>query len=303
MIKQFFTKEILMGVLRHVMTTGGGLLIAKGLASKDQVSTIGDALQSPQVWGAIMAFIAIVKSIAHKQDVAKALATTTAQVQASALAAAGNVAAKTALVLLCLGLTSSAMASTNTVTGPFPGHGIDPLPEPTPTTFTLPLLTLGVSSNTVTTVNDVASWVSPELPFLTNHNITLDVAPVYGQKRFGELAALRVPLTTNVLSSSIGIGEAYAGGTFFIAPVSASIGTTFTIPIINRPIYTFAEEGLSLAPGSLSLGSQTVVGGVTSFDLNSQLQLNLEGGLLKITQLQGNDYFFGAGLVWHPKKW
>lgn len=170
--------------------------------------------------------------------------------------------------------------------------------------FTLPLIQIsGVSSNTLTVANDVAQMVSPLAPFLTNHNITLGAAPLLYQGKFGEIADLRMPISEGS-QASVGIGEVYAVKQLFVCPFSGKIGTSVTIPYINRLFYIWAAEGACLGfKGGPNMGSETTAGAITSWDINKQLNFNTEGGGVKITQLSGVGYFVGGSFNWHPPKW
>ena len=207
-------------------------------------------------------------------------------------------AVRASVVLLCLGIMGNMGVmgqTTNTNNVLLPAM---------PTTIKLPLVQItGVTSNEITVANDVLAWVAPMLPFLTNHDVTLGIAPVLYDGKIGELMDLRLPVAKGS-PLSIGIGEAYMGNELFIAPISAKLGTTFTVPVINRKVYAFAEEGAALRlTHKLALGSQTVAGALTTWDLNNALDLNTEGGVVKLTQLPKPGYFFGLSLRWHPAKW
>ena len=66
-IKQILNNEVVQGQLRHLLTIVGGLLIAKGIATHDQVTSISTALSSPELLGAAVAIVGVVQSALHKQ--------------------------------------------------------------------------------------------------------------------------------------------------------------------------------------------------------------------------------------------
>lgn len=68
MLKQFLTKEVIQGVMRHGLTTLGGILIAKGMTSPEKVDSVTKAVTSPECIGAIITLIGVIKSCLAKQQ-------------------------------------------------------------------------------------------------------------------------------------------------------------------------------------------------------------------------------------------
>ncbi len=71
---KWLTPDVVQGILRHLLTLGGGLLITKGLASQDQINSVSALVESPTTIGGVVAIAGIVMSIFHKKQIA---ATTT----------------------------------------------------------------------------------------------------------------------------------------------------------------------------------------------------------------------------------
>jgi len=77
------------GILRHLLSFGGGLLVAKGHASVDQVASLTNVITDPQTIGAALTIIAIVKSYFHKTEVAAQVSTLTGALNSVAAVQAG----------------------------------------------------------------------------------------------------------------------------------------------------------------------------------------------------------------------
>jgi len=75
---KWLTPDVVQGVLRHLLTFGGGILVANGHATAEQINSIGAALADPQLIGGVAAVVGIIMSYFHKQDVAGKLADATA---------------------------------------------------------------------------------------------------------------------------------------------------------------------------------------------------------------------------------
>lgn len=58
------------GVLRTLLAFGGGILVAKGRITQDQVASLTTQLTDPQFIGTVIAVITGVWSVIHKQQTA-----------------------------------------------------------------------------------------------------------------------------------------------------------------------------------------------------------------------------------------
>jgi len=62
----------LQGILRTLLAFGGGILVAKGKVTQDQIVSLTAQLTDPQFIGSVIAVITAVWSIIHKQATANA---------------------------------------------------------------------------------------------------------------------------------------------------------------------------------------------------------------------------------------
>jgi hypothetical protein len=294
MIKQFLTKEVIMAVLRHVLGFGGGILMAKGFASTDQIKTLSDFAMSNSTWGAVAVLIAISKSVIQKFEQKKQI-TDLVMTQGGTIASAATPPASSyprsaggvALILLGLFLAFPALAQTSLSTNPPPG-------------LTVPGLSLGgiLPTNIATAANDILPMVEQIVPYLTNiTGASVDFDGIYSSgNRLGGILALNVsvPGATNYLS--LGVAGEYVGTGFYVAPVDAKLGITYNVPLLNIPAYSFIGTGLSMRVRDSATGDQTLIGEAVVVNLGKNWYLAGDGGRLFLTQTgaPGSSWFGGA---------
>ncbi len=72
--KQFLTKEVLLAIIRHVFTVVGGILIAKGMVSSEDVSNVTKFATSQEAIGIYIIVGTVIKSAMQKVEQKKVVA-------------------------------------------------------------------------------------------------------------------------------------------------------------------------------------------------------------------------------------
>jgi hypothetical protein len=73
----WLNKDTLQGVIRGLLTFGGGMLVAKGKVTQEQLTTLTGYISDPQVVGFFTLVSGIVWSVIHKQQTPPATPSTT----------------------------------------------------------------------------------------------------------------------------------------------------------------------------------------------------------------------------------
>tara|TARA_R110000868_G_scaffold245626_2_gene502170 strand:+ start:2308 stop:2565 length:258 start_codon:yes stop_codon:yes gene_type:complete len=71
-VKSLLNTNVIQGVLRAILATVGGSLVASGHASPEQLTQISDVLTDAKTQGALLIGITIAWSFIHKQPAAPA---------------------------------------------------------------------------------------------------------------------------------------------------------------------------------------------------------------------------------------
>ena len=79
--------DTLQGILRTLLAFGGGILVAKGKLTSDQLTSLTTQVTDPQFIGTVIAVITAVWSVIHKQTTAAATATVQTTATATSVAA------------------------------------------------------------------------------------------------------------------------------------------------------------------------------------------------------------------------
>lgn len=117
---------------------------------------------------------------------------------------------------------------------------------------------------------------------------------------FGAALDIRFPLDDKG-QVSVGFFAAYFNKHVYDGSLSTTLGTTWTIPLINQPVYTFVEGGPTLNFSHPdTIGAQTFTGAVWKHDFvkatstKAPWTLFLNGAGGKLTDFEGWVGLFGA---------
>jgi len=294
-IKQWLTKEVVFGIARHLLTWGGGLLVAQGkITNDDLVAGVGAGMTLIGIAMSANQKVNAAQTAAAAVTVAAATGTTVpAHEQVTGIPKGAQVLTQAAgmiVLLFALVIPTSAQTTNN----PVSTNQLAGMPAP-PITF--PAISIGsiagVNTNVAKAANDFVQIFAPLMPFLTNRNIQLDMDAVYSQKTYGGIADLQFPITANL---SLGGGAAYVQNQWFVVALSTKLGSEFTIPVWQKEGYAFAETGLAQPMKRVNAEDQSVAGAVLPFDISKNVTLLVEAGIGKETSLPGAFYFGGASV-------
>lgn len=284
-IKQWLTKEIVIGVIRHLLTFGGAILLKHGIDQHTNIMTLSDAVSDPKVWGAITALAGVTLSMFHKQDVAATIAavqtTTTVTTDVNGtpvvvrtspsgvLPSPHNLPAIALACLLAFSFTAKAQdTALGTNASPATASALN-------------------KTNLVPVISAAANWFASVKPYLSNSVAIVEGGPVYSvhTKAFGGWGAVRVPVNDLL---SLGFDGIAINNNIYFGPFSASIGREFKgLPVIGS-VYTYAESGPTLQFGHGStLGAQSFAGFQKKWDISPKFELMIGGGTGNITGESG----------------
>lgn len=274
MIKQFLTKEVILAVMRHVLTTGGGILVAKGIASNSDIKTIGEFITDPKTIGTAMIIIGVVKSIIQKFEQPKVVNTAE---QTTEITTLKKVVVAATLLFIC----NCSYAQSNE------------------------LPTLNVSTNIPLSTNlqavaiDTLGFLEPLIPYLTNRDYTLSLDGLFtSEKKFGGLGDFQVGINQNL---SAGVGVSYIDNRWFVEAGSIKLGMTQNI--LGHAFQLSAETGSAIPLAHATLENQSMAIAYTKWDLGKGWDLAVDGGVGKETSVKGELFMFGGFLHYHPKNW
>lgn len=192
--------------------------------------------------------------------------------------------------LIAIGLTLPALAQTDTNAQPAPAA-----------TQGNPLIHIGT---------DLYTFIKDNTNFWDQHTLMAGVSGLYSHGHsegttdkdhdvFGGVVDVRFPLDANG-QVSVGFMAAYFNKDLYDGSISTTLGTTWNIPLINLPVFTFFEGGPTLNFSHPDkLGAQAFTGGVTKFNLTKAtttsapwiLYVNAAAG--KVSDWHGGILLFG----------
>jgi hypothetical protein len=290
--------------IEHALTAVGVLLLAHGVSQSQETGLM--ATINPTAIAGTLVALANVLWAAYRSGKDNTLLSAFGHSGASILtgvnpaaqaAIAKAAAAVVALLILTSGLAHGqtlTLTPTNTDSLPAPGPGALSTNAPA---LILPGLTIGgLPSNVVTAANDLLPVIEQLVPYLTNSTLTLTTDGLYDGKHWGGLADLELPMPGSSVSNwlSLGVGGCYADNDWFVFPVSAKVSQVINVPVINEPLYLFAESGWALRLRDEAMGNQTAVGGAFVFKLSQNVSIIADGGRLELTQTGVPGQWFGG---------
>lgn len=285
-VVELFVKKYAAGILLRGAQAVGVWLIAKHKFDPNDVV----ALQNSIDWSAVVGWCMTVGPEAYhawsnKDHATIKVANTTSTDTQKPVPAHGATGLTVAMLLLgCVVSNAQTTAlSTNS-----------PLTNSSPV-LVLPGLSIsGINTNVVAAANDLMPIIEQMIPFLTNGNLTLTGDALYDGQHWGGLGDLEVPIPGATNWLSLGVGAAYADNDWYAFVASVKVSQVVNIPVVNQPLYVFAETGLADRIRDSALGDQTAVGGAFVFKLSSKVQLIADGGRLELTQTGVPGQWFGG---------
>ena len=267
MLSKLFTKEVAVGLIRHVVTSLAGVLAGTAIVGGDKIPQTVTLLL--YLVSGLLGLAGFIASALHKtavaeqlEDIANSVVPTVPQTPPPAKASVA-ITTPVAIITALLFCFTSANAQVN-VSG---------------VTNVIPLTT-----NQVKVVNDLATVFAPIFPYLTNHLITIESEPIVSQGHIGGMLDLQVPTTSNL---SLGGGVAYIHDNWYVQALSAKLGTSYTIPYINFPVYMYAESGPSYGFKDNNIGALSLAGAIHTWDINSKLKFIVGGQFGNETEVAG----------------
>jgi hypothetical protein len=150
-------------------------------------------------------------------------------------------------------------------------------------------------------VYDIKAFMTDTTNIFNTGTVAVEAGPVFGfaKMRFGADADIQFPIAQQ---ASVGLDLLYFDGRAYNGVVNTTLGTTWTLPWINQPVYTYAQVGVGTdLQNPNNVINEEWAGAKWKYQFGgsfTNLSLTLKGAVGHLSNEQGALVKGMAGLEW-----